>query len=76
MVAYLTPIPTYSHSRREETFFPEQREAGKYGRQVWDHSTVVVTGTGGTKDPSKWTVKWFDFRKHVHEQIAPAHALE
>jgi uncharacterized membrane protein YdbT with pleckstrin-like domain len=35
-----------------------------------DYGTIVVSGTGGTKEPFKNITKPFEFRKQVQEQIA------
>jgi|SRR5665213_57936 len=40
-----------------------------------DYGTIVVSGTGGTKEPFKKIAKPFDFRKQVQEQIAIAQAV-
>jgi uncharacterized membrane protein YdbT with pleckstrin-like domain len=35
-----------------------------------DYGTIIVSGTGGTKEPFKNISKPFEFRKQVQEQIA------
>jgi uncharacterized membrane protein YdbT with pleckstrin-like domain len=47
---------------------------GMVGRS-WDYGTIVVTGTGGTKEPFKMITKPFEFRKQVQEQIAMAQTV-
>jgi uncharacterized membrane protein YdbT with pleckstrin-like domain len=44
---------------------------GLIGRAC-DYGTIVVSGTGGTKEPFKTIAKPFEFRKQVQEQIATA----
>ncbi len=48
---------------------------GLIGRS-WDYGTIVVLGTGGTKEPFKMIAKPFAFRKQVQEQIAIAQTVK
>jgi hypothetical protein len=67
-------------SRRSIEILPTKIEGitvnqGLVGR-AWDYGTIVVSGTGGTKEPFKMITKPFDFRKQVQEQIAIAQAVK
>jgi uncharacterized membrane protein YdbT with pleckstrin-like domain len=42
---------------------------GMLGKAL-DYGTIIVNGTGGTKEPFKTIAKPFEFRKRVQEQIA------
>lgn len=48
---------------------------GVFGR-MFGYGTIVITGTGGTKEPFKTIAKPFDFRKHVQEQVAAVQAAK
>ncbi len=36
--------------------------------RILGYGTIVINGTGGTKEPFKRIASPFDFRKHVQEQ--------
>jgi uncharacterized membrane protein YdbT with pleckstrin-like domain len=42
---------------------------GMLGKTL-DYGTIIVSGTGGTKEPFKAIARPFEFRKQVQEQIA------
>ena len=48
---------------------------GMLGKAL-DYGTIVVSGTGGTKEPFKTIAKPFEFRKQVQEQIAVAQSAK
>jgi uncharacterized membrane protein YdbT with pleckstrin-like domain len=37
--------------------------------RIFNYGTIVVTGTGGTKEPFKDIAKPLEFRKHVQSQL-------
>src|SRR5712691_12766784 len=41
-----------------------------------DYGTIIVSGTGGTKEPFKAIAKPFEFRKQVQEQIASTQSVK
>jgi hypothetical protein len=41
-----------------------------------EYGTLIVSGTGGTKEPFKMIAKPFEFRKQVQEQIAIEQAIK
>ncbi len=50
-------------------------DQGVMGRLL-DYGTIIITGTGGTKEPFGKIAKPFEFRKRVQEQIAAAQAVK
>jgi len=58
-------IPSLSHAGRQGIGVNQ----GILGKAL-DYGTIVVSGTGGTKEPFKNIAQPFEFRKQVQEQIA------
>jgi len=50
-------------------------DQGVMGRLL-DYGTIIITETGGTKEPFGKIAKPFEFRKRVQEQIAAAQAVK
>jgi len=44
--------------------------------RIFDYGTIIVTGTGGTKEPFKTIAKPLVFRKNVQEQISAPQTAE
>jgi hypothetical protein len=48
------------------------RLAQKREGKALGYGTIIVAGTGGTKEPFKMIAKPLDFRRQVQQQIASA----